>query len=77
MVIPNFFVLHFGENFIKIGTKIAKVQMHDNLHKNVNENIVPNFDDPNTFFHKFNRPPGPDYRNVGKSLSIVFKTYSL
>ena len=33
------FVLHFGENFMKIGTKIAKLQMHENLHKNVNENM--------------------------------------
>ena len=36
-IIPNFLVLHFGENFIKIGTIIAKLQMHENLHKNVNE----------------------------------------
>ena len=25
-------VLHFGENFMKIQTKIAKLQMHENLH---------------------------------------------
>ena len=31
-------VLHFGENFVKILTKISKLQMHENLHKNVNEN---------------------------------------
>ena len=38
-VIPNFFVLHFGENFMKIQTKIAKLQMLENLHKKVNENM--------------------------------------
>ena len=38
-IIPNFFVLHFGEYVMKIGTKIAKLQMHENLHKNVNENM--------------------------------------
>ena len=32
-IIPNFLVLHFGENFMKIQTKIAKLQMHENLHK--------------------------------------------
>ena len=32
-IIPNFLVLHFGENFMKIRTKIAKLQMHENLHK--------------------------------------------
>ena len=32
-IIPNFLVLHFGEKFMKIQTKI---QMHD-LYKNVNE----------------------------------------
>ena len=31
--IPYFLVLHFGENFMKIRTKIAKVQIHGNLHK--------------------------------------------
>ena len=36
-IISHFLVLHFGENFMKIGTKIAKLQMHENLHKNVNE----------------------------------------
>ena len=25
---PNFLVLHFGENILKTGTKIAKLQMH-------------------------------------------------
>ena len=39
-IIPNFLVLHFGENFMKITTKIAKLQMHENLHKNVNENMI-------------------------------------
>ena len=38
-IIPNFLVLHFGENIMKIWTTIAKFQMHENLHKNVNENI--------------------------------------
>ena len=31
-IIPNFLVLRFGDNFMKIGTKIAKLQMHENLH---------------------------------------------
>ena len=35
----QFLVLHFGVNFMKIGTKIPKLQMHENLHKNVNENM--------------------------------------
>ena len=39
-IIPHFFlVLHFGENFLKIRTKIAKIQIHENLHKNLNENM--------------------------------------
>ena len=40
-IIPNFLGLHFGENFMKILTNIhiAKLQMHENLHKNVNENM--------------------------------------
>ena len=33
-IIPNFLVLHFGENFMKIRTKKTKLQMHENLHKN-------------------------------------------
>ena len=36
-IIPNFLVLQFGENFVKIQTKIAKLQIHTHLHKNVNE----------------------------------------
>ena len=47
-IIPNFLALHFSENFVKIQTKIAKLQMHENLHKmyqnlhkNVNENMFP------------------------------------
>ena len=28
--LPNFLILHFGENFMKIRTKIAKLQMHEN-----------------------------------------------
>ena len=35
----QFLVLNFGENFMKIRTKIPKLQMHANLHKNVNENM--------------------------------------
>ena len=31
-IIPNYLVLHFGENFMKIRRKIAKLQMHGNLH---------------------------------------------
>ena len=38
-IILNFLVLHFGENFMKIRTKVAMLQMHENLHKNVNENM--------------------------------------
>ena len=48
-IIPNFF-LHFGENFMEIQTKIAKLQMHENLLKNVNENMF-SF----TFVCKFSR----------------------
>ena len=50
-IIPNFLVLHFGENFMKIGTKIAKLQMHENFHKNVNENMFSVTVDAN--FHEF------------------------
>ena len=46
--ILNFLVLHFGENFMKIRTKIAKLQMHENVYKNVNENMF-SF----TFLYKF------------------------
>ena len=42
-IIPNFLVLHFGDNFMKIQTKIAKLQMHENLHKNVNSHFYTNF----------------------------------
>ena len=38
-IIPDFLVLQFSENFMKIRTKIAKIQMHEKLHKNVNENM--------------------------------------
>ena len=38
-IIPKFLVLHFGENFMKIQTKIAKLQMHENLYKNMNKNM--------------------------------------
>ena len=47
-IIPNLLILHFGENFKQIRTKIAKLQMHENLHKNVNENMF-SF----TFLYKF------------------------
>ena len=40
-IIPNFLVLHQGENFMRILTKIAKLPLHENLHKNVNENMNP------------------------------------
>ena len=38
-IIPDFLILHFIENFMKMWTKIAKLQLHENLHKNVNENM--------------------------------------
>ena len=38
-IIPNFLVLHFNENLMKIRTKIAKLQIHEYLHKNVNEDM--------------------------------------
>ena len=50
-IIPNFFVLHFGEAFMKIRTKIAKLQMHENLNKNVNENMFDSHFYAN--FHEF------------------------
>ena len=37
-ILPNFLGLHFGENFMKIQTKTPKLQVHENLFKNVNEN---------------------------------------
>ena len=47
-IIPILLVLHFGEKFMKIRTKKAKLQMHEKLHKNVNE-ILFSF----TFLFKF------------------------
>ena len=47
-IIPHFLVLLFGGNFMKIRAKIAKLQIHENLHKNVNENML-SF----TFLYKF------------------------
>ena len=38
-IIPNFLLLHFGEDFMKIQSKILKLQMHKKLYKNVNENM--------------------------------------
>ena len=38
-IIRNYLVLHLGENFMKILAKIAKLLFHENLHKNVNENM--------------------------------------
>ena len=38
-IFPNYLVLHFGENFMKIRTKIAKLQMHENVYNIVNENM--------------------------------------
>ena len=32
-IVLNFLGLHFGENFVKIRSKIPKLQMHDKLHK--------------------------------------------
>ena len=32
-IIPNFLVLHFGENLMKIILKIPKLQVHEKLHK--------------------------------------------
>ena len=34
-IIANFLVLQFGENFMKIWTKIVELQLHENLHKNM------------------------------------------
>ena len=34
-IIPNWLVLHFGENFMKIWTKTAKLQMHENVNENM------------------------------------------
>ena len=42
-IIPNILVLHFGEILKKIRTRIPNLQMHENLHKNVNENIFYEF----------------------------------
>ena len=39
-IIPNFLVLHLGENFMKIRTKTAKLQMNENLYTNMNENML-------------------------------------
>ena len=38
-IILNFLVLHFGKNVMKIWTKKEKLQMHEKLNKNVNENM--------------------------------------
>ena len=43
--IPNFLVLLFGENFVKIQTKIARLQIHEHLHKNVNSHLYANIND--------------------------------
>ena len=48
-IISNFLVLHYGENFMKIQTNIAKPLLDENLHKNVNENIKAT----NTVFYSF------------------------
>ena len=29
--------LHFGEDFMKIGTNLAKLKVHENFHNNVND----------------------------------------
>ena len=49
-IIPNFLVLHFGENFMQIRSKILKLQMHEKLDKNVNENMFSHF---YAIFHVF------------------------
>ena len=38
-----FLVLYFYENFMKIRTKLAKFQIHENLHKNVLSHFYANF----------------------------------
>ena len=38
-IIPIFLILQICENFMKIRTKIAKLHVHENLRKNVNENM--------------------------------------
>ena len=38
-IIPNFLVLHFGENFKKVRSEIPKLQMLEKLQINVNENM--------------------------------------
>ena len=47
-IIFNYLVLHFGEKYMKIRTKIAKLQMNGYLYKNVNENRF-----SSTFLFKF------------------------
>ena len=47
-IIPNFLILLFGENVMKIRTKIAKLQMHENFVKNENETYF--YEN----FHEFN-----------------------
>ena len=44
-IIPNFLVLHFDENFMKIRTKIPTLQMHENLEKNIFMQIFMSFYD--------------------------------
>ena len=38
-IVPYFLVRYFGENFMKILTKLPKLEMNENVHKNVNENM--------------------------------------
>ena len=47
-IVPNFLMIHFGETFMKTRSKIPKVEMHEKLHKNVNENMF-----SLTFFMQF------------------------
>ena len=42
-IFHNFQVLHFGEHFMKIGTKTPELEMHENLHKNMNSHFYANF----------------------------------
>ena len=60
-IIPNFLVLHFGENFMKSQSKIAKLQLHERVHKNTTKNMF-SF----TFLCKINfeEPPNLKYANM-------------
>ena len=42
-IIPNFLVLNFGEHFMKIRTKIAKLQIHETVQKCEYSHFYANF----------------------------------